>query len=274
VLPVHGERAAGIFCYLDSVVRRRLLALGVLLVLATGPRRVIATTGEVETSGYGGTTTGGWICGPPARVAYGGIGGEVRVAERAPTAHDGEGWNGKLGISFERQKTEVGSCTGQYCTPSKIAPPTTVLMGTHLRGGWFGRYGGVGVGVGMYEGWSKNTDESPRVQVYPELEARAGKSGPISAFGVIGVGSPLVTTMQRPGAYLGLTIASDGGLGGDFRLGMYRSGAAVFDQLAKRADLALRVRLLEPLALRVGGAVAEAGVDPDYEGSVGLLVGF
>lgn len=256
--------------------RRALLATGLGLLCLTGAHRVRATThAEIEAAGYGGESSGGWICGPTGRVAYGGLGVQAKISTRERHDEEGEGTVVILGASGERQTTTV-RCSSECSADRGVTPPPHAMLGGHARAGYRWRYFGLEGGAGVYQGWDENTDHAPSVAAYPELEFRGGKSGDLAVQGVLGFGSPVVTTIQRPGLYGGVTVDKKDLLGVDFRTGIFRQGPAVLDSAGWRADLVGRVTLVPSLELRGGGAVGfhENDDAPDVEGSAGLAVSF
>lgn len=256
--------------------RRRLLAAGFGLLCLTGAHRVRATPhAEIEAAGYGGETRGGWICGPMGRVAYGGLGVQAKISTRERNDEEGEGTVVILGASGERQTTTV-RCSSECSADRAVAPPPHVMLGGHARAGYRWRYFGVEGGAGVYQGWDDNTDRRPSVGAYPELELRGGKSGDFAIQGVLGFGSPIVTTIQRPGLYGGVTVDKKHLLGVDLRTGMFRRGPDVLGSAGWRGDLVGRVTLVPPLELRGGGAVGFHANDDtlDFEGSGGLVLSF
>lgn len=259
-------------------IKRMVLATGLGLLTVSSGRRVRAATGEVEVAGYGGETNGGWTCGPMGQLKYAGAAANVKVTERAPHDEAGDGWVVSAGASGERQKLTITTCHPESDCSGKEnqAPPAAVLAGGQLRTGYHSKYWGIEGGGGVYQGYRTAGDATPSVAVYPQVEARGGKAGPTSVFGVLGFGSPLVTTMQRPGLYTGMSVDSDKGFGVDARLGVYRQGPALTDgeSIAWRGDLAGRVRVVKGLSLRAGGAVGTSDNRANLEGSAGIVAAF
>ena len=63
--------------------RRAILCAGLGLLTVSAARHVNAATGEVSATGYGGESTGGWICGPVGPMRYGGAAVDVPAGRGA-----------------------------------------------------------------------------------------------------------------------------------------------------------------------------------------------
>jgi hypothetical protein len=233
------------------------LSLG---IIATAPTRVRAST-EGEAVGYGGTSAGGWICGPVGRANYGGVGARVRMSQR-PAPFGGTGFTGEGAAAVEYEKA-TARCTDTACIDTHQAG----LFGAHARTGYQWEVFGFEAGATAFQGYHHENDTGPSTGVFPDAQISIGS--PSVARGVIGVGSPTVTTLRRPGGYLGADVMLDS-VELQARAGVYRSGPALFDDANTRLDVAAYVPVAEPLSLRVGGAFG--GNDAGYsgEGSVGL----
>lgn len=255
-------------------IRRILLATSLGGLVVSAAHRVTAATGEAEAAVYGGETAGQWTCGPRANVLYGGVGAHVRVAERDPAGLEGSGFHGAVGGAAEDQTVSITEvhCATQPCKPSdSVAPPESILLGGNARGGWEGRYFAITAGAGMYQAFAANTSRSPSLAGYPQLELRGGAPvRDVAVHAVTGIGSPLVTTIQRPGLYGGIEVRTATGYRFDVLGGLYRSGPAPLDAVAPRADVAARFPILRHLSLRAGGSI---GGESGFEGSGGLVVG-
>lgn len=252
--------------------RRIVLATGLGLFLVSGASRVrAAPSGEVESTAYGGESTGGWICGPAGTVKYGGAAANVRIAEREAKAPEGRGFSAAVGGAAEAQSVALEPCSAAECAERRATPPR-MMLGTRGRVGWDGRYFGLDLGAGLYQAYRDETSRSPTIAAYPELELRGGRGGDFAVWGVAGVGSPLVTTIERPGVYSGVSLTLPSALGLDLRAGVYRRGPAILDSVGLRGDLVGRVPLTERIQLRLGAALAEPSVADrvDGEGSIGL----
>ncbi|MEJ7733520.1 MAG: hypothetical protein WKG00_30530 [Polyangiaceae bacterium] len=230
---------------------------------------------EIESSVYGGQTSGGWICGPSATVRYGGAALGARVAERPRASPEAAGFLGAAAVAVEGQVNVPARGGGDPPDGDGRLPPDRVLGAAHARGGYEGRHTRIEVGAGAFQGWSSSSSREPIVVPYPELELAAGlmRSWEI----VAGLGAPLVTSLHRPGAYLGagLRLAPVEVV---IRGGAYRRGPSPLGTVGSRFDLAaaLPVPGQERLRLRAGvsmGADGDAG-RLDGDGSLGALVAF
>jgi hypothetical protein len=93
------------------------------------------------------------------------------------------------------------------------------------------------------------------------------------------MGSPVATTLLRPGAYVGGGYLSESGFGLDLRTGLFQQGPGVLDSIGYRLDLVGRGPIpgTEKMWLRVGGSVGardDSALPIDFEGSLGLVVGY
>jgi hypothetical protein len=261
--------------------RRTILLLGVTGLTVSAARHVNAATGEVSASGYGGESTGGWICGPVGPMKYGGAAVDVKLAQRSVHDARGEGAHGEIAVAGEYEHTTFtrAECTGDCPGAKADPPPDRVLVGGAWRAGYRARNWGVDAGGGVYQGFREAGDRSPSVAFYPQLEARGGVSGPNAVFGVLGFGAPLPTMALRPGLYTGMSVDSRHGFGVDARFGAYRQGPALTDgdSLAIRGDLGARVDLGRHVGVRVGGAIgapSRSVSTPNLEGSAGVVARF
>ena len=254
--------------------RRLFLAAGVgLLVLSAAQRSGAKVKGEVEATGYAGATSGGWICGPLGTMRYGGIAISGSISKREATPEEGEGGTATVAVGAEWQSVRVIS------PPFKGAPPDSLMFGAQATAGY--RWRGVSLegGSGLYEGYRSATPlgAESRVLPYPTVELVIGPRD--TAYGVFGVGSPLSTTLLRPGIYLGGGFLSYSGFGVDVRTGMFRQGPGALDALGYRLDLVGRGPIpgTEKVWLRLGGSVGgheDEATPVDYEGSIGVMVGY
>src|SRR5262245_21203716 len=80
------------------------LGFGMILLSASG---FSAPAYETELDSSGGTTTGGWTCGPAVRVNYAGMHGQAQIAQRRRDDRDGPGYMAQLGVSAESQNIEL-----------------------------------------------------------------------------------------------------------------------------------------------------------------------
>ncbi len=242
--------------------KRPLLAVLVLGICATAPTRVRAST-EVEGVGYGGTTAGGWICGPVGRANYGGAGARVRVAENRER-FGGTGFVGEAAAAAESESaTTQCKADDSRCIADRSAP----MVGGHARAGYHWDVFGFEAGATAFQGYDSQHDSEPRFGAFPDAEVTIGARG--VARGVLGIGSPTVTTLRRPGAYLGADVAL-GNWEFQARAGVFRAGPALYDDAATRADIALYIPISEPLSLRLGGSMSGNEIGLGGEGSAGL----
>lgn len=254
--------------------RRLLLGSGLCLLIASAGRPSLGSTGEVEVAGYGGTSTGGWACGPSGQVAYGGVGTDFRISQRKNRDPAGPGATAVVGAAVEHQSFECeAGCSEQVDelgNRKESGPPDAVLVGARARGGYTWKHFGVEGGVLAYQGFEEATSIEPETRLFPELELQGGTHGDTSIYGVLGVGSRGVTTHQRPGMYGGVTVDGEAGRL-DLRLGGARSGPAVFNDFDWRVDLSGRLPITEELGVRAGGAASFPETGVDGEGSVGIV---
>jgi hypothetical protein len=242
--------------------KRPLLTILALGIAATAPTRVRAST-EVEGVGYGGTSAGGWICGPVGRANYGGAGARVRVAER-PGRLGGTGFTGEAAGALERELATV------ECKPDDercVTNRSSALLGGHARVGHQWEVFGFEAGATAFQGYMTKYDQTPSAIVVPDAEIAIGPR--TVARGVVGIGSPTVSTLRRPGAYLGADVVI-GSVELQARTGVYRAGPALFDDTSIRTDVALYVPITQPLSLRLGGSLSGNDKGPGGEASAGL----
>jgi len=248
---------------------RRLVLAGLATgIAATAPTRVAAST-EVEAAGYGGTTAGGWVCGPVGRANYAGVGARVRVSEHGPS-HIGEGFLGELAGSVERESMTIVSCEKALVCPKGTRE--NPMYAGHLRAGYAWETLGVEAGATVYQAYDKPADPAPTTAVVPDAEISYGS--PDIVRGVLGLGSPTVTTLRRPGAYLGVDVPA-GRCEIEARAGAFRAGPALqksftADAFSARGDVAVYVPLSAPLSLRLGGSVSGNPDGVGAEGSAGI----
>ncbi len=254
--------------------RRWLLLAGVLGIAMTAPSRVRASgETDVEGASYGGTGAGVWTCGPRARVNY--VGGAVHARFAENTARlGGTGVTADLAGAVEEETVKIGqSCScpesalGEPCTCTQPALPPRLMFGGQVRLGYQFRYFGLELGGNLYQGWANATDQSPSALFLPSGELRIGPAG--VARGVLGIGSPFVTTLRHPGFYCGADVAA-GPIDLEARLGAFRAGASLFDDSALRGDLAAYLPLTSRLQFRIGGSLSDNDSGPGGEWSLGL----
>jgi hypothetical protein len=246
-------------------MRRSILFAGSLIIAATAPSRVRAST-ELEADGFGGTSPGRWACGPVGRVNYGGGGARVRVAEKEG-AFGGKGFTGEVAGSAVYEETDFIRCVTDCEDSARVIPPARVMYAGHARVGHHWDVFGIEAGATGYELWRYNTSTKPTFHVIPDVELSLRNDDKLK--GVIGLGSPTVTTLSRPGLYAGGRIPVGAGevqsYVGAFRMGP--EGAPGF-----RADVAGLLPVARGLQIRVGAS--GSGIDPGgfgVEGSAGVV---
>jgi hypothetical protein len=258
-------------------LRRGLLIAGAALVVWSAAAPSAARSDlEVESSVYGGQSSGGWICGPSGTVRYGGAALGARVSERSRGSPEGSGLHGAVVVAAEGQVNDPATGAARGTTNAGRLPPDRVLGAARTRAGYGGRHARIDAGIGAFQGWSSASSREPIVVPYPELELAAGL---LHRWAIVaGFGSPLVTTLHRPGAYLGADVRL-APVEVTVRGGAYRRGPATLGTIGSRFDLAAAFHVPgfgERLRLRVGfatGAEGDAG-RLDGEASLGALVSY
>lgn len=260
--------------------RRCFLALGCLALSLTAPHSTRAAVTEAEAVGYGGTTAGGWACGPVGRANYGGVAARVRMAERA-ARHGGGGGLLEVGGAAEYEAVKIIDCRGD--DPCEGPPPERVLVGSHFRVGYIGLLSNEGHSLGVeggltaYQGWRTASGGTPAVHAFPDLEVAYRHQH--DAFRIVaGFGSPSVTHYRRPGIYGGTDI-SVGAADLQLRAGLYRAGPGELDDAELRADAAVVVPVAGAVSVRAGGAAMSGGGNetfehPGGEGQLGVRAAF
>jgi hypothetical protein len=245
--------------------RRFVLSCCVLAMASTAVSHVHASTTDLEGAAYGGTTAGGWACGPAGRVNYGGVGARVRVSER-PARYGGSGVVGEVAAGGAYEATSFVRCGTQCGSAERIMPPPGPVLGANARAGYHGSWWGVEGGVGFFQDYSHHLDDHPTTHTLPIVEVSLGDHELGRA--VVGIGSPTVTTLSRPGVYVGGDFGVSG-IDWEMRLGAERAGPG--PDVGVRGDVAALVPLTPALRLRLGASassVSEAGAGA--EGSAGL----
>lgn len=272
------------------MTRRRWLVLGLGGLLLSGVSRVaVAGPAQVEAEGYAGSSVGQWTCGPSARASYGGVGGHVRIYtdDRTPRPPEDEPANGgamqpdsneampqpppkerreEAELDIEPQGFSIGgggggeyraftrtACSDQPCSSSAdVIPPSRLLVGGRGNIGYDVDYFGARIGALAFQRWANNVDRSPTVDVIPDVNLRFGRR--LGIHGELGFGAYDVSTIMRPGLYVGLGYAS-GPWAADLRGG----GHATFDdQAGVRVDLSARYAITRVVAPGLGIAVSSA----------------
>lgn len=252
--------------------KRIFLATGLALLIFSAAHRVGAgVTGDVEVDGYGGQTTGGWICGPMARVKYGGGAVQASIVQRGVRTPEGEnegqGTVVTIGGAAEGETIELINDS----TPPSLASPGRPILGGQIRAGYRWKWIGIEGGAGMFQGWDSPTAESPVVLPYPSVELSVGPRG--KGYGVFGGGAPFATSIMRPGLYTGGGFVLDNKMAFDLRAGLYRQGPSRLDAIGPRIDVAGRGPIADFISLRLGANIGfpEHSESPDFEGSAGLI---
>jgi hypothetical protein len=244
--------------------RRFLLGSIAVSFLATAPVTVGATTTDVEGAAYGGTSAGGWACGPRARANYAGVGGRVRVSEDAAPL-GGKGYTGEVAAAGEYEATRITDCDPQK-TGDCTAPPSVIAGGAHARVGHRWTLITLEGGATVYTAWDKNTDTKQSATVFPDAEVGVN-TGPARA--VLGIGTPTVTTLRRPGAYFGYDIELTS-VGIESRLGVFRGGPALDGDAVFRADVAALIPVSPAVKLRLGGSGGTGDHGASGEATAGI----
>jgi hypothetical protein len=249
--------------------RRGVLFGGLVALVASAGRTAVGAPVDIEGAGYGGTASGGWACGPDARVKYGGGGAEVHVREGERGQPD-HGWNASFGGAIEGRSFTALDCGGA-CNDAgaPIVVPSGGAVGAGVaRIGWDGRWFGARGGVNVFEVWNKHDDRGPTVLVIPALTLRLGLLDGLRFEG--GLGSYDVPTMTRPGLWAGLGYVFAPGWEATIHGGVHQT----FDGGGgARGALALACPLADDVQLTAGFALSEgSGSRVEPEGQAGLRV--
>jgi hypothetical protein len=239
--------------------RRLLLCAGFTVFVFSATHRVSASDPwEVEGGGYGGGGTGHIACGPDERVAYGGLGAEVRYSG----ARTGEG----LGVAFdvggvvEAQRQWPVDCLTTACQQdfvSGVVPTGRARVG--LDSPYFGLRGGV---LAFAE---PQYAQGLHYYPLPDVALRLGRLDGFRA--VVGFGAYDLVTYLRPGAYLGFLAA----VGRGWDLGLHGGiGYVTHGTIGLRETATVRAPLTEHLWLRSDFGVTQSqDVGTDFVLSVG-----
>jgi hypothetical protein len=273
--------------------RRSVLVLGLGgLLLSAVSRVAVAGPTQVEAEGYAGSSVGQWTCGPTARANYGGVGGQVRfyTEDRVPRRPEDEPQGGALtpdpseesaatedvAGEHEREREEtldlephglsIGAgggaeyrsytrlaCNETPCSAQVDAIPPTRLLGAGRAGlGYDWDYFGLRAGALVFQRWADNDDRSLTAAVLPDFDLRFGRRA--GFHGSVGFGAYNLSTISRPGAYVGIGYAS-GAWAADLRAG----GHLTFDdQVGVRGDLSFRYGVSRVVAPGLGLAISSA----------------
>jgi hypothetical protein len=248
-------------------MRRAMLFVGCLGIAATAPSRVHAGT-EVEADGFVGTTPGAWACGPVTRVNYGGGGARVRVTqENAPLG--GKGLIAEVGGAAVSEANHFVRCTDDdSCDRSKhVMPAARFMFGGNARIGYQWKRFGIEGGADAFQFWDDNKDTTPTIRVIPDVQVSFRHKDVVKI--MAGLGSPTVTTLTRPGLYVGsrvpISFVELEAYAGAFRTGPTTSPGF-------RMDVATSVAVTPALKVRLGASASEDESLAGYEGSAGLVV--
>jgi hypothetical protein len=275
------------------MTRRRWLVLGVGGLLLSGVSRVAAAgPAQIEAEGYAGSSVGQWTCGPSARASYGGVGGHARIYtdDRAPRPPEDEPNNGgamqpdsneeipqppprtrepgreEADLDIEPHGFSLGgggggenraftrtACNAQPCSPTQdVIPPTRLLGGGRANIGYDTDYFGARIGALVLQRWASNVDRSPSNNVLPDVDLRFGRR--LGFHGEVGFGAYDVSTILRPGLFVGLGYAS-GPWAADLRGGAHET---FDDQAGVRVDFSARYAITRVVAPGLGVAISSA----------------
>ena len=274
------------------MTRRRWLVLGLGgLMLSAVSRVAVAGPTQMEAEGYAGSSVGQWTCGPSARANYGGVGGHVRVytddreprppppgeetgnggvllpdadptvpaplppnppfAEEAALDIEPEGFSLGGGGGGEYRSFTRTRCHDQPCSAAAdVIPPSRLLPAGRANFGFDTKYFGSRLGALAFQRWASNTDGSPTTNVLPDVNLRFGRR--LGFHGELGFGAYDVSTILRPGLYVGLGYAS-GAWAADLRAGVHET---FDDQAGIRADFSARYAISRVVAPGLGVAVS------------------
>ncbi len=254
-------------------LRRILFGLGVLGLVASAVQPGFAGV-EAEGGAYAGTTAGGWICGPAARANYGGLGARVRMSSRDVGDEHGSGWTGQVGLGAEYEHVHLTDprC-GDSCTPEDVdMPPDHILGGGYARAGYRWRWFGIEGGVGAYQGWEHNTDETPSAKLFPNARISTGPEESWTVF--TGIGSEGVTTARRPAF---IYVGGEAAVAKDQRVGLQgswaRQGPSIDDAAGPRVDASWRIPLSTSSYFRAAGGVSVESDSKDVGAEAAMGVG-
>lgn len=266
-----------------------MLGLGGLMLSAVS-RVAAAGPTQVEAEGYAGSSVGQWTCGPSARANYGGVGGHVRVytddrvarppedepsnagelqpdsddampQPPPPPPHDQEaaldiepnGFSIGGGGGGEHRAFTRTACNNDPCSStSDVIPPSRLMGGGRANVGYDTDYFGVRLGALAFQRWASNVDSSPTSYVIPDVNLRFGRR--LGFHGEVGFGAYDVSTILRPGLYIGLGYAS-GAWAADLRGGVHET---FDDQAGVRVDLSARYAISRVVAPGLGIALSSA----------------
>ena len=165
--------------------RRLVLIAAVIPVVFSAVRRVDASDPALDADlvGYGGTSSGGWACGPSARVRYAGAAANALIAERRSASGHVEGIFGMVGAAADHEAVTLFRNTCEYpgaCPDDSI--PTRFLYGMHARIGYAEPTFAIQGGVTRFQAWNAPISTEPSFGWFPEIELRIGNlDGPTAS---------------------------------------------------------------------------------------------
>lgn len=193
-----------------------------------------------------------------------------RLRPGVEKAEDPDGAFVALAAAGEHRAFTLIDCGSNPCSPSNdVVPPSGMALGASARGGYDSRWFGLRLGVLTWQNWRDPTDTSAKWNVWPDASIRIG---PTTSFrGEIGIGEYSLSTLLRPGFWIGFGYAPAPG----WDIAVHGGANETFDGLVLgwRTDSALKVPISQALQLGVGSALSEgvgSGVNP--EGRLSLIV--
>ncbi len=251
---------------------------------------------ELSATPYGGTTSGqlparagGCAFAPTVGTTFAGVGGGVRVRQRASRNDPTRGLTVAAQGAVEYQRNDLRSEGSDHQTAIPADQPMaagSVTVGYDWR--WFGVRAGALVrevygdpempsgcdpytNMTSYEACLRGaTYPHTRASVFPEVVLRGGASDGLH--GEVGVGSYSPATLTRPGAFVGVGYTTRTGFDVTARAGVQNT---VGETGSQRYDLSGAVPLGDRVTVGVGGAVVngESRVDFDGRATVSVRLG-
>ncbi len=252
-------------------VRRTALVTALVALIASAAETSRAGT-EVEAAASGGTSTGGWACGPLGRANYGGLNAQFHHDDADGPDESAVTFTAGGGADYEDVELVDARCDDDCSTDDTTIPPATVLFGAHARLGYRWESFGIAGGGVVYSGYKDNTDDSVTLQPLPQVEATFGRRDATQVR--LGLGVPNATMSRRPGLYVGARFFTDQKHIIDISAGAHRM-SPVLNQLGSRADGVWKIPVSETLLARLGVSAALGdGQRLGGEGSVGVSAMF
>ncbi|HEY5241483.1 MAG TPA: hypothetical protein VIJ22_08465 [Polyangiaceae bacterium] len=240
--------------------RRGLLFAGFTLFVVCATHRVGASgPWEAEGGPYGGSVPGHMTCGPDMRIAYGGVGGEIRYSQaRAAGQSDGVAFD--VGGLVESERAWAVGCNTPECLGdgfSGLAPSGRARIGYD--------WPGFGFRLGAILWTQPQTGQRLQPVPVPDLALRVGAFDEVRF--VLGFGAYDLPTYLRPGLYCGLLVPVGRGweLGG--HVGVHY---ALADSLGFRGAITVRAPLAPHVWLRTDFAVMGNDSGPGSDAVLGL----